>query len=87
MSGNVWEWTRSLWGKNWEIPEFKYPYHPDDGRENTAVENELLRVLRGGSWFSLRSYARCSLRYRLDPSNRYASLGFRVAVSPISSGL
>jgi formylglycine-generating enzyme required for sulfatase activity len=25
LSGNVWEWTRSLWGRDSE-PQFRYPY-------------------------------------------------------------
>ena len=44
MSGNVWEWTRSIY-KN-------YPYDPDDGREKENSED--LRVLRGGSFVYLR---------------------------------
>ncbi|MCB1777560.1 MAG: SUMF1/EgtB/PvdO family nonheme iron enzyme, partial [Candidatus Competibacteraceae bacterium] len=26
MIGNIWEWTRSLWGRDWVEPEFRYPY-------------------------------------------------------------
>ena len=33
MSGNVWEWTRSLWGPEWDKLTFPYPYKPEDGRE------------------------------------------------------
>jgi formylglycine-generating enzyme required for sulfatase activity len=88
MAGNVWEWTRSLWGKDWEQPEFKYPYNPDDGRENTDAEIGVLRVLRGGSWVFIRDYARCSYRYWYSPSLGWDDYsGFRVAVSPIISGL
>jgi formylglycine-generating enzyme required for sulfatase activity len=87
MAGNVWEWTRSLWGKDWEEPEFKYPYDPSDGREDDNAAAEILRVLRGGSWDFDRSRARCSSRYRRAPHYRPVLGGFRVAVSPISSVL
>lgn len=50
MSGNVWEWTRSLWGKNREAPDFEYPYDSKDGeRENLNAPRDILRVVRGGS--------------------------------------
>ncbi len=51
MSGNVWEWTRSLWGKDYGRAEFKYPYDPKDShREYVKAGHEVLRVVRGGSW-------------------------------------
>ena len=34
LCGNVWEYTRSLWGSSEEHPEFGYPYSSHDGREN-----------------------------------------------------
>ena len=52
MAGNVWEWTRSLWGTDWRKPEFGYPYdanHPK--REGLDAGDEVLRVVRGGSWY------------------------------------
>ena len=49
MSGNVWEWTRSLWGKDVQKPDFGYPYVPGDGRERLDAGNDVLRVLRGAS--------------------------------------
>jgi formylglycine-generating enzyme required for sulfatase activity len=41
------------------------------------------RVLRGGSWYYSRDYARCAARYRYDPDNSSHSIGFR-CVSPVS---
>lgn len=86
MSGNVLDWTRSLWGRNFRSPSFDYPYKRGDGRENQSVY-EGLRVVRGGSCFHDAMLARCAFRLRLDPFNRYNNLGFRVAVLPFSSGL
>jgi iron(II)-dependent oxidoreductase len=84
MAGNVWEWTSSLWGKNWGDTDFKYPYRPDDGREDLEAGDEILRVLRGGSWgFDQRS-ARCSYRSWFNPGGRFDDVGFRVVVSPVS---
>ena len=84
MAGNVWEWTSSLWGKEFIKPEFKYPYRFDDGRENLEAGDEGLRVLRGGSWGLDRHFARCSARYWYIPDYRFDFFGFRVVVSPVS---
>jgi formylglycine-generating enzyme required for sulfatase activity len=87
MAGNVWEWTASLWGL-WTGEEvkfqFKYPYDPTDGRENLEAEDDMLRVLRGGSFIIGRNLARCAYRYRNYPYARIRHYGFRVVVSPIS---
>ena len=86
MSGNVWEWTRSLWGKDWEKPDFAYPYDPDDRkREDLDAGNDEKRVVRGGSWNLSLDLARCAFRYRVPPDARYFPLGFRVVLrsSPI----
>ena len=70
MAGNVWEWTDS-WYKAY--PGSK---HQDDDY------GEEYRVLRGGSWYYLRSSARCACRLRRFPDFRSDNFGFRL-VSPI----
>jgi len=73
MAGNVWQWTRSLWGPDVETPRFGYPYDPEDDREN--AESSDLRVLRGGSWSDLRWGVRCAYRGRSDPDLRVSDCG------------
>ncbi|HEY4688234.1 MAG TPA: SUMF1/EgtB/PvdO family nonheme iron enzyme [Anaerolineae bacterium] len=77
-AGNVWEWTRSLWGEAWQQPDFKYPYDPEDSRrEDPGAPGDVLRVLRGGAWNNAASYARCAYRSRGTPVNRSSESGFR----------
>ena len=85
MAGNVYEWTSSLWGKDWRKPEYIDPYNPSDGRENLKAGNEVMRLLRGGSWDLSRNYARCFSRDWYYPYSRGGGIGFRVVVSPISA--
>jgi formylglycine-generating enzyme required for sulfatase activity len=73
MAGNVWEWTCSKYKG--------YPYAPADGREDGRASAEVLRVMRGGSWFDQASYARCAARRRGLPDGLWSSMGFRVCVS------
>ena len=82
MIGNVWEWTRSLWGMSLLKPEFAYPYEPDDGRENTGANDTVRRVLRGVSFYNDPQGARSAFRYRYSPRNLFESVGFRVVISP-----
>jgi formylglycine-generating enzyme required for sulfatase activity len=75
MAGNVWEWTRSLWGEN-------YPYDPADGRENLEASGS--RVVRGGAFGNSEDIVRCASRLSRRPLPNYRSRtdGFRVVVSP-----
>ncbi len=84
MAGNVWEWTRSLWGKDPFEADFKYPYQPDDGRENLKAGDDVLRIVRGGSWFSSQILVRAAFRNGLDPDSGDDNRGFRVGVFPVS---
>jgi iron(II)-dependent oxidoreductase len=83
MAGNVWEWTGSLWGKDWLEPEYRYPFDPADGREKLKAGDDVPWVLRGGSWGDYRDDARCSFRFRKNPYYKFDFFGFRVVVSPI----
>lgn len=79
MSGNVWEWTRSVYEK--------YPYPAEDKalqqREDLAADPSRSRVLRGGSFGLNDEYnLRCAARDSGYPNYRYVSLGFRVCASP-----
>jgi formylglycine-generating enzyme required for sulfatase activity/energy-coupling factor transporter ATP-binding protein EcfA2 len=80
MSGNVWEWTRSI--------DRAYPYVWKDGREDIKASPKRPRVLRGGSFFFSSKLVRCAAR---SVDGRVASsthlIGFRVVVLPFSSDL
>ncbi len=81
MSGNVWEWTRSLFGD--------YPYPPEgpqrQGREDPATTGR--RVLRGAARSTtLRRIAHCRPSFTLESDFRFDGSGFRVVVLPILSG-
>ena len=80
MVGNVWEWTRSLWGKDWDKPEFIYPYDAATmaKRENLKAADDVLRVLRGGSWDDFAGFAPCAYRSWDVPDFRDYDVGFRV---------
>ena len=83
MAGNVWEWTRSLWGMEWEKPDFKYPYSERQAeRENLDAAKNVYRVLRGGSFYYYRDSAPCAYRDWDFPYYHYWPYGFRVVVSP-----
>ena len=75
MSGNVWEWTSSVYRP--------YPYTADREREDPD-RADARRVVRGGSWNYNRDLARCAYRSHYHPGNRNLVLGVRVVcVSPI----
>ncbi|MDZ7336638.1 MAG: SUMF1/EgtB/PvdO family nonheme iron enzyme, partial [candidate division KSB1 bacterium] len=82
MSGNVWDWTRSLWGTSWEKSDFKYPYKSDDGREDFSASSDYTRVLRGGAFGIDQRVVRCAYRYMNVPHFRHDFVGFRVVLSP-----
>jgi formylglycine-generating enzyme required for sulfatase activity len=82
MAGNVWEWTLSLWGRNWEESDFKYPYDPTDGREDLKASNDILRVLRGGAFNIDVRYVVCACRDGDYPDDWDDFIGFRLCVAP-----
>lgn len=77
MAGNVREWTRSHWGKD-------YPYRADDGREDLTAGNDVPRVFRGGTFRDYERRVRCACRRYNPPNYRHRNVGFRVVVSPFA---
>ena len=76
MSGNVWEWTSSLYRP--------YPYKPEDGRESLD-DAESARAVRGGSWYLivdvLGLLLQAAVRFWFYPSLVSLSYGLRCARS------
>ncbi len=72
MSGNVWEWTRSL-------------LEGRAAREDPTASSP--RVLRGGSYGFRSRFVRCAVRYSNHPALRYRDVGFRLVLLPFSSDL
>ena len=89
MDGNVWEWTRSLYGRydyneRWATCQFRYPYAEQiEVREDEAASPDITRALRGGSFDNSPGFARAACRYGLlFPSTGVTPAGFRVAARP-----
>lgn len=88
MSGNVWEWTRSIYGE-WDKEKSKfqnialYPYNSEDGREDLNKPANYSRVSRGGSFRYASGALRCARRSGGDLNLRYVGVGFRLAISPM----
>ena len=80
MTGNVWEWCNTRWGRSWQTVDFTYPYHAGDGRENPDTTNA--RIIRGGSWFDPLPDANPANRGRYLPGSRGTNISFRLAPSP-----
>ncbi|KPA11450.1 Serine/threonine-protein kinase pkn1 [Candidatus Magnetomorum sp. HK-1] len=75
LSGNVWEWTRSI--------DKGYPYQPGDGREDLdKIKSSAWIIWRGGSFYEVTNSALCASRGGRYPRNGHGSLGFRVVSSP-----
>jgi formylglycine-generating enzyme required for sulfatase activity len=78
MSGNVWEWTLSRWGKNAGTPDFTYADWQEQEQTRNLVESVEFRVIRGGSWDDDSGVVRCAVRVR---SSRQSVLRHRVSGS------
>ncbi|GHV96065.1 hypothetical protein AGMMS50293_23850 [Spirochaetia bacterium] len=68
MHGNVWEWCWDWYGA--------YGAGPD--ANPTGADFNILRVYRGGSWFSSGWILRSAQRDGISPSSRYGDIGFRL---------
>jgi hypothetical protein len=77
MTGNVWEWCSDWHGSSYPSGS----YNPVGASSGTS------RIFRGGSWEDDTRY--CSVSYREDfaPTLRHYTIGFRLALSPSSTGI
>lgn len=82
MTGNVWEWTSSQWGKDGNKPEFTYDKWEKQAEQRDFLDTgaDVLRISRGGSWVDSSDGVRCAFRYRLPPFFRDDFIGFRVVL-------
>ncbi|HET9530665.1 MAG TPA: SUMF1/EgtB/PvdO family nonheme iron enzyme, partial [Blastocatellia bacterium] len=79
MTGNLWEWTSTVFGPFYGFRAFPYPEYSElwfDGDH---------RVLKGGSWTTRMPLLRCSFRNFFRPGFRAAFAGFRCAAADRSN--
>jgi len=68
MSGNVWEWTSTIFDN--------YPYNADDGRENPD-DDANLRVIRGSAYLNEPDEFKAMSRAAIEPDDARFSRGVR----------
>lgn len=81
MHGNVWEWTADNWHDNYnEAPVDGSEWDADEPKNEDDEDPRLVRVIRGGSWFSIASDCRSTSRRRQPQTSRSDKIGFRVVM-------
>ena len=76
LHGNVREWCLNAWHDS-------YTGAPDDGRVWVSEgSQEVLRLLRGDSWFDVPGNCRSACRYYYQPGDADNLVGFRVVCLP-----
>lgn len=80
MTGNVWEWTSSQWGKKVGSPDFTYDQWAAQEKQRDNLNEHALRIIRGGSWVNTSDVVRCAIRLRNHPYDRNNVLGFRLVL-------
>ena len=70
QAGNIWEWTSTAYGD--------YPYTQEDEQTNNQ---DISRVLRGGSFHFPAHFLRSANRLSWYPTDYYVNTGFRCALS------
>lgn len=78
MTGNVWEWTSSQWGKKFGSPDFTYTQWAVQEKQRDNLNEHALRINRGGSWYISTDFVRCAIRGGFPPNYRNDNLGFRL---------
>ncbi len=81
MAGNVREWTSTLWGSDYQTPEYPYPYQAEDGREDTAAGTAVYRIVRGSAYVDDQARHRCAARAWYAPDNKNKHRGFRITIA------
>lgn len=80
MHGNVWEWCSDAFDAD------AYKVRVDGGCDSEVTERDVnenvLRVFRGGSWYFSARFCRAACRNGFKPGDRGRNLGFRVCLLP-----
>jgi formylglycine-generating enzyme required for sulfatase activity len=81
MSGNAWDWLRTVWGPSLEEPSFSEPYNYSDGREDLDASSNMLRCMRGGGFPVETARAKSRHRDAVLPNDRDDADSFRVVLT------
>ena len=81
MHGNVWEWCRDAWDADAYKKRVDGDTDPEVRVEDVNAD-DLVRVVRGGSWLGGAADCRAAIRGRRGPGGRNWVQGFRVCLVP-----
>ena len=74
MAGNVFEWAATPWAAS---------LSPETVNQRATPDDDVPRVVRGGSYYNAVSQCRPSYRNGISPGNRGNINGFRLCRCPI----
>lgn len=81
MSGNAWNWLRTVWGPSEDEPAYSLPYDANDGREDLSAPADMLRGMRGGAFTVEAERAKSTFRDGVPPDSRDDADGFRIVIT------